>query len=204
VLRETTSRSLGGETAEIVHRLAQAAELGDATIGHQRRTSRLALAVARRLGLPTAARAQLARASLLHDIGKLSVPQAILAKPGPLTAAERRVAESHTTFGWHLLSGLGAPLLREAAEIALLHHENVDGSGYPLGLAGHEIPFGARVVRVCDAFDAMTSDRPYRPAGRVDQALEVLDRGRDRQFDGRVVDALAALVSRLEAARRAA
>ena len=189
-------------TPEIVHRLAQAAELGDATIGHQRRTSRLAVAVARRLGLPAAARFQLRLAALVHDVGKLAIPRAIIAKPGALTAAERRIVESHTTAGWRLLSTSDVRGFADAAEVALLHHENLDGTGYPLGLAGEAVPFAARLVRVCDAFDALTSDRSYRPGRSPEEALEVVQAGRGREFDGNIVDALVSVVADVTARRR--
>jgi len=179
----------------VVYQLAQARELSDVTLGHQRRTSRLVLVVAQRLGLPAKVRLELGVAACVHDIGKIAVPRAILDKRGPLTAAERRIAETHTTIGWQLLSGSASSALADAADIALLHHENVDGSGYPLGLTGDAIPFAARLVRVCDAFDALLSDRPYRPARSLAEALEVIQAGRDRIFDAQIVDALAALAT---------
>ncbi|MBE2314532.1 HD domain-containing protein [Solirubrobacter sp. CPCC 204708] len=129
-------------------------------------------------------------ASRLHDVGMAGVPDAIVNKPGSLTADERREMEEHAELGCALLAGAGVEPLETAAEIALAHHERWDGKGYPRSLAGEEIPLAARVVAVADTFDALTTDRPYRPAGTVDAAAEILRDERGHQLDPAVVDAL--------------
>ena len=129
-------------------------------------------------------------ASRLHDVGMAGVPDSVVTKPGPLTAQERREMEEHAEVGCALLGGSGVELLDTAAEIAWTHHERWDGKGYPRGFAGQDIPISGRVVAVADAFDALTTDRPYRPAGTVDAAIETLRAERGRQFDPAVLDAL--------------
>src|SRR5690348_6509290 len=128
-------------------------------------------------------------ASRLHDVGMAGVATAIVEKPGPLTPDERREMEEHAELGSAMLAGSGVELLDTAAEIALTHHERWDGGGYPRGLAGDAIPLSGRIVAVADAFDALTTERPYRRAGTIDAAVEVLRAERGRQFDPDVVDA---------------
>jgi HD-GYP domain-containing protein (c-di-GMP phosphodiesterase class II) len=130
----------------------------------------------------------LARGALLHDIGKIGVPDAILRKPGRLTEAERRQMQRHPEIGYRVIADI--PSFAQAAEIVLHHHEFYDGRGYPNGLAGDDIPLGARIFAVADALDAMTCDRPYRRAMSRAQALAEIARCRGSQFDPRVVDAL--------------
>ncbi|MBA2281495.1 MAG: HD domain-containing protein [Actinomycetota bacterium] len=122
---------------------------------------------------------------LLHDVGKVGVPERILNKPGPLTAAEWRVMRTHPTIGYQILSGI--PGMENAGEIVRCHHEMWSGDGYPAGLAREEIPLPARVFQVVDAFDAMTTDRPYRAALSVDHAVGELGRVAGSQFDPDVV-----------------
>jgi HD-GYP domain-containing protein (c-di-GMP phosphodiesterase class II) len=122
---------------------------------------------------------------LLHDIGKVGVPEAILNKPGPLTAAEWRVMRTHPTIGYQILSGI--PGMEHAAEVVRCHHEMWSGEGYPAGLRGDEIPLPARVFTVVDAFDAMTTDRPYRVSIGSDRAVAELERVAGSQFDPEVV-----------------
>jgi putative two-component system response regulator len=159
---------------------------------HAMRIGELVEVVGRRVGLAEAASRHLARMSRFHDVGKITVPSWILRKPAPLTRLERAIVESHTLNGHALLAGSAAHsrFLRAASEIALMHHEDFDGSGYPLGLRGDEIPLGARIVRVCDVFDALISDRPYRAAIGEAEALKVVYAGRGREFDPDVVQAL--------------
>ena len=122
---------------------------------------------------------------LLHDVGKVGVPEAILNKPGPLTAAEWRVMRTHPTIGYQILSGI--PGMEHAAEVVRDHHEMWSGEGYPAGLRGEEIPLPARVFMVVDAFDAMTTDRPYRVSIGLDRAVSELERVAGTQFDPEVV-----------------
>ncbi|HEY8534981.1 MAG TPA: HD domain-containing phosphohydrolase, partial [Vicinamibacterales bacterium] len=125
----------------------------------------------------------------LHDIGKIGIPDAVLLKAGRLTREEHTLMKAHTEIGARLLSGSRFPLLRLAQEIARTHHEHWDGSGY-LGLRGDGIPLASRIVSVADAFDALTNDRPYRPATSIQLAIEEIRREAGRQFDPAVVDAL--------------
>jgi putative nucleotidyltransferase with HDIG domain len=125
---------------------------------------------------------------LLHDIGKIGIPDRILSKPGPLDANERRVMETHTTLGAQILAGVGM-LEERGIEIVLHHHERWDGDGYPAALKGERIPLAARIFAVADALDAMTSDRPYRLAGDWAEACAELERGAGKQFDPGVVAA---------------
>lgn len=132
---------------------------------------------------------------LLHDSGKVGIPERILNKPGPLTAAEWRVMRTHPLIGYQMVAGI--PFLRNAGEIVRSHHEMFDGSGYPAGLKYDEIPLPARVFSVVDAFDAMTTDRPYRAAFPIEQAAEELTRMAGTQFDPDVVAAFVPLCERL-------
>jgi excisionase family DNA binding protein len=156
------------------------------TGSHLQRVSCYCALTADRLGLD----AELIRiASRLHDVGMAGVPHAVTGKPGPLTSSERRELEGHPALGHAMLAGSGVELLDTAAEIAFTHHERFDGAGYPRGLAGEEIFLPGRITAVADAFDALTTDRVYRAAVSVEQAVETLMAERERHFDPRVVDA---------------
>jgi len=132
---------------------------------------------------------------LLHDVGKVGVPEAILNKPGPLSAAEWRVMRTHPTIGFQILSGI--PSMENAAEVVRCHHEMWSGDGYPAGLRAEEIPVPARVFMVVDAYDAMTTDRPYRASMGVERAVGELERVAGTQFDPDVVRAFVGLVDSL-------
>ncbi|MBW3668401.1 MAG: HD domain-containing protein [Actinobacteria bacterium] len=134
---------------------------------------------------------------LLHDAGKVGVPERILSKPGPLTAAEWRVMRTHPLIGYQMLASI--PFLQNAAELVRSHHEMFDGSGYPEGLRRDEIPLPARVFAVIDAFDAMTTDRPYRAAMPIERAAAELTRMAGTQFDPDVVAVFLPLCDRLTA-----
>lgn len=125
----------------------------------------------------------------MHDIGKIGIPDAILLKPGKLSPEEWQVMMTHTTIGGQLLSNSSSDLLRLAETIALTHHEKWNGQGYPAGLKGDEIPLSGRIVAVCDVFDALTSERPYKKAWEVDRALEVLRSDSGTHFDPACVQA---------------
>lgn len=136
---------------------------------------------------------------LLHDVGKVGVPERILNKPGPLTAAEWRVMRTHPTIGSQILTGI--PGMENAAEVVRCHHEMWSGDGYPAGLRREEIPLPARVFQVVDAFDAMTTDRPYRAAMGVDRAVAELKRVAGTQFDPEVVAVFVDIVDTLPTVR---
>ncbi len=140
------------------------------------------------------------RGALLHDIGKIGVPDSILLKPGPLTEAEWREMRRHPEIGWAALQSL--PFLREAATIVLHHHERWDGRGYPSGLSGEAIHLGARIFAVADTLDAMTTDRPYRRALPWSDAVEEIRRQCGRQFDPAVVRAILQVLGELHDLRR--
>ena len=168
---------------------------------HLTQVAELACAVGLHYGLGAEALDELARAAELHDVGKMAVPDAILDKPGPLDEEEWAFMRRHTVIGEAILSA--APALVPVAKIVRASHERFDGAGYPDGLAGTEIPLGARIVAVCDAFDAMTSDRSYRRAMSVDAALAELRGAAGSQFDPGVVEAFcAALAAQLEPVAR--
>ncbi len=167
------------------------------TFGHVRRVSGYALAVGRRLGLSPQKLRSLALAAEMHDVGKISVPSSILAKPGPLTDEEFGVIKLHTIRGHEIAEQVKA--LRDLAEVIRHHHEHYDGTGYPDGLAGDEIPLLSRVITVADAYDAITSKRPYRDSRSHEQAMDEILRLRGAQFDPDCVDAFAAVFPELRA-----
>ena len=170
----------------MLHILTSALDQRDGvTDGHSRRVADLSLIVAHEMGIDGDALLDVERAGILHDIGKLAVPDAILSKPAPLTSDEWVEMRRHPDVGYHLLRDV--PFLGRAAEIVHAHHERFDGSGYPRGLKGEEIPLGARIFAVVDAYDAMTSDRPYRLARSHEEALEEIRRQAGTQFDPVVV-----------------
>ena len=188
--RQESADALRGAYVETLRRLSRAVEYHDGETGaHIERVGEHAAAIARALGLEESTAALLRLAAPLHDIGKIGIPATLLRKPGPLDAGERALMQEHTLHGRELLGGSGNDLLELASTIAWTHHERWDGRGYPLGLAGEEIPLAGRIVAVADVFDALTSDRPYRPARTADEAVAMLEDGRGTAFDPAVVDA---------------
>lgn len=162
--------------------LGAAIDLRDSeTAGHSKRVSLYAVKILSGMGGTGKDLKNMATGALLHDIGKLATPDAILLKPGALTDEERRIMQQHVQVGYDLVKRI--PFLREAAEIVLTHHERCDGSGYPRGLKAAEISVSARVFAIADTVDAMTSDRPYRAALPFEVAREEIRRGSGRQFD---------------------
>jgi GAF domain-containing protein len=171
----------------MIEGLSRALELRDLeTEGHTRRVSVLTMRFVEHMQIPAEQWDAIRQGALLHDIGKLGVPDAILLKPGSLTEQERKVMQQHAVYGYNVL----APIinLRQTLDITLYHHERWDGSGYPYGLKGEQIPLVARLFAVVDVFDALTSDRPYRSAWTHMQAVEYLKEQAGRQFDAQAVD----------------
>ena len=166
--------------------LGGALDLKDAeTEGHSKRVTAYTIAIAKAIKMDAVLLPQIARAAFLHDIGKMAIPDQILRKPGPLTHEERAVMRTHCEIGYNMVTRI--PFLREAAEIVLAHQEFYDGTGYPRGLKGEQIPLGARIFAVADALDAMISDRPYRRALSISHAREEIQRCSGTQFDPAVV-----------------
>ena len=183
---------------QVIFSLAAAVEAKDKyTEKHTHRVAETARHVGMKLGLPDRALDALYRGGIIHDIGKIGVPDAILLKPGPLAGDEIRIMRAHTTVGESIVRPLrsGANLL----PIIRNHHEHFDGNGYPDGLAGRAIPRLARIVAVCDAYDALVTDRPYRKARTVEEAISTLAEGAGKQWDPEVVEALVGELSNITA-----
>jgi len=191
-----STRELEATRIEMAERLAIAAEYrDDDTNAHNRRVGEWSSKIAQEIGLTPEDAGLLRRAAALHDIGKIGVPDALLHKPGGLTASEVRVMRTHASIGARILGGSHVPLLKLAETVALSHHERWDGTGYPHALKGDAIPLPGRIVAVADAFDAMTTDRAYRKAMTTQEALAKLREEGDRQFEGRLIAALERVVS---------
>jgi HD-GYP domain-containing protein (c-di-GMP phosphodiesterase class II) len=198
---ERANRELRDELEQSVRALSSALEAKDAyTDEHVARVAGYALALGRDFGLAGAGLEALGWAARLHDLGKIGVPERVLGKPGPLDAEERALVRRHPEIGARILSHL--PGMSAAAPLVLHHQERWDGgregpfAGYPSGLAGDAIPLGARIIAVVDAFDAMTTDRPYRAARPLEVAVEELRRESGRQFDPVVVERFLDLLAR--------
>jgi putative two-component system response regulator len=173
---------------DALQRLRRVVELRDEEApGHVDRFARYCGLMATELELRLSER--IALASTLHDAGKVALPEAILLKEGKLTPHERKVMEQHTVVGHRLLEGSESPLLQIAATIAWTHHERFDGSGYPRGLSGADIPVEGRIAAVADVFDALVTDRSYRAAFPLEKALDVMRSERGKHFDPNVLDA---------------
>ncbi len=163
---------------EVIHRLLAASQWRDEETGmHVRRVGLLSELLAKAAGWPVAHCDGIRQAAPMHDVGKIGIPDAVLRKPDKLTPDEFEVMKTHTLIGADMLSGSNVPMLQMAREIALDHHERWDGRGYPHGLAGEDIPEGARIVAIVDVYDALTHDRVYRPAMPEEQALSILQEG---------------------------
>jgi len=176
---------------ETVERLARAIEFHDSSTGaHVTRMAMITAFLGSQLKLDAEFVQLLREAAPMHDVGKIGTSEEILRKPGPLTAEERKEMERHTVVGYEILSGSQSQLLQIAATIALTHHEHYDGTGYPQGLAGEEIPLEGRISAVADVFDALLSDRCYRSALPVSDAVQVIQDGRGTHFDPQIADLL--------------
>ena len=167
--------------------LGDALDLKDAeTVGHSKRVTTYTIKIAAAFNVPSDKVRIIARGAFLHDIGKMAIPDAILSKPGPLTPAEILKVQEHCMHGYQMLRKI--PFLLEAAEIVFSHQERYDGTGYPRKLKGTEIPLGARIFAIADTLDAITSDRPYRPAQDVQAARTEIEKWSGKQFDPEIVE----------------
>lgn len=172
--------------------LGSALDLKDAeTEGHCQRVTAFTISIAKAMPVPNHYLPILARAAFLHDIGKMAIPDGILRKPGPLTDDEKQIMRKHCEIGYNML--IRIPFLQDAAEIVLAHQEFFDGTGYPRGLKGDQIPLGARIFTIADSLDAMISDRPYRRALPMSHAREEIRRCSGTQFDPKVVEVFATI-----------
>lgn len=190
-MNETQRRALDGlsskDQAKLLERLVAGIETRDRYLhGHSRRVARHSWMIARRMGLPRAEVARIRTAAAIHDVGKINTPKAILHKAGPLTDEEYEIVKKHPGDGAQMAAVLRDPQL---TSMVAHHHERLDGSGYPEGIAGQEIPLGARIIAVADTFDAITSTRPYRPASPHRQAIEILKQEAGTRLDPAVVRA---------------
>lgn len=197
-------RMLEGTQLETILKLGKAAEFRDDETGrHIERISEYVHILARALGLSKDQCATLKNAAPMHDVGKIGIPDGILLKPGRLTDDEFAIIKLHTVIGAKILSGTALPMLEAAKEIALSHHEKWDGSGYPLGLKGSAIPLSGRVVAIVDVFDAVTSDRIYKTAWQIKDAVELITRQRGQHFDPDIVDTFLASIDDIVAVKNA-
>jgi putative nucleotidyltransferase with HDIG domain len=183
---QATVRELERSYDITLEALGDALDLKDAeTGGHTRRVTLFTIAIAQALGLPREQIAVIARGAFLHDIGKMAIPDAILRKPDKLDSNEVAIMQEHAYRGYQMLKKI--PFLTEASEIVYSHQERYDGTGYPRQLKGNEIPLGARIFSIADTLDAITSDRPYRPAAPLKAARAEIEKWSGRQFDPEIV-----------------
>jgi putative two-component system response regulator len=182
-VRKATS-ALALREEEIIFRLSRAAEYRDSDTGHHiERMAKYSLLIAEALGLDEEACRSLYLSCPMHDVGKIAIRDAVLLKPGQYSAEERTVMEEHVNHGYEILANSNSALIQTAASIALSHHERWDGTGYPRGLCGTEIPLFARIATVADVFDALTSERPYKRAWSIEEARVYLKETSGKQFD---------------------
>jgi two-component system response regulator RpfG len=185
---------------ETLAKLAKAGEFRDKTTGnHLMRMAKYSALIGQHLGLGAETVHVLDIAAPMHDIGKIGIPDSVLIKEGPLTPPEIEIMRTHPRIGYDILKGSPSKYLSMGAIIALGHHEKFDGTGYPNGLHGDDIPIVARIVAVADVFDALVSERPYKHAWPMDEGVEYLRSQRGKHFDTRCVDAFLADVTKVEA-----
>lgn len=186
---ENAEKELRLSQEETIQRLSLAAEFrDDETARHIQRMSRFCGMLARNAGFDEQESEQIRVASIMHDVGKIGIPDRILLKPGGLNEEEREIMQQHTEIGYRILSGSSSELLKCATQIAWTHHEKMDGSGYPRGLAGTKIPVRGRIAAIADVFDALTTDRVYRKAFPLGQAIDIMKEGRGTHFDAELLD----------------
>jgi len=174
---------------DVIERLSRALDYRDSSTGtHTTRMSQYTFYLASAVGLSPMECAIMSTASLLHDVGKIGIPDSILQKPGKLSSEEWKIMKTHTTIGSELLSGSNSKFLKLGEEIALSHHERWDGSGYPKGLKKEKIPLTSRICGLCDVLDALTSHRPYKNAWPIEDAVKEIKSGSGTHFDPHIVD----------------
>jgi putative two-component system response regulator len=179
---------------DTVYRLSRAAEYKDEDTGaHVQRMSHYTSAIARSIGLSDKFIENILWAAPMHDIGKIGIPDRILLKPGKFEDAEWAIMKTHTTIGAEILKDSDSDFIKLAGEIALTHHEKWNGSGYPNGIKGEEIPLAGRIVALADVFDALTSERPYKAPFPLEKAFAIIREGQGSHFDTKVVDAFFAV-----------
>ncbi|MBF0122520.1 MAG: response regulator [Candidatus Omnitrophica bacterium] len=203
IVRERTEE-LHKSRLELIQRLGYAAERRDTDTGaHIVRMSRYCEAVALAMGMSAEESEQILNTAPLHDVGKIAIPDSILLKPGPLTKDEFEVMKTHAAIGGGMLANSDSAFLRMAENIARTHHERWDGKGYPQGLHGEEIPIAGRICAVCDVFDALTSERPYKKAWPFDEAVKEIKKMSGTSFDSAVVDAFIKALPQIKAINKA-
>jgi len=186
---QACNRELQEAQQELIHRLVRASEFRDYETGnHIVRMSLYSYELGKAAGLNSREASLLLEASTMHDIGKVGIPDSILLKPRKLDPEEWEIMKTHTTKGAQILSGSSFEMIQMAEKIALTHHEKWDGTGYPQGLSGNNIPIVGRITAICDVFDALISNRPYKKAWPVEQALDEIRRNRGTYFDETLVD----------------
>ncbi|WP_432737097.1 HD domain-containing phosphohydrolase [Maridesulfovibrio sp. FT414] len=185
------TRELYSTRLEIIRRLGVAAEYKDNETGlHIIRMSKYCRVIALNIGLPDSDVELLLNAAPMHDVGKIGIPDHILCKPGKLTPDERKIMQTHTTIGAKIIGHHENELMQLARNVALTHHEKWDGSGYPYGLSGDEIPIEGRIAAIADVFDALTSERPYKEEWPVQKALDLISDESGKHFEPRLVETL--------------
>lgn len=202
--REVKKRTLELENSrmEVIRRLGRAAEYKDNETGnHIMRMSKFSQLLARAAGMAPAEVDMILCAAPMHDIGKIGIPDRILLKNGKLDAEEWEIMKTHAEIGSDILSGSDSSLLIMAARIAISHHEKWDGSGYPKGLCGEEIPIEGRICAICDVFDALTSERPYKPAWSIEAALGYIKQSSGQHFDPHLVGLFESILDEILAYR---
>ncbi len=198
------TQELEDSRLEIIKRLGRAAEYKDNETGnHILRMSHFAQMLAKAVGLSQEQTDNILLAAPMHDIGKIGIPDSILLKPGKLEPDEWAIMQTHVTIGADLLAGTDIPLLEMARNIALSHHEKWDGSGYPRGLSGTAIPIEGRICAICDVFDALTSERPYKKAWPIEEAVAFLRQQKGQHFDPQLVDLFEAILDEVLSYRSA-
>ncbi|MCG7948521.1 MAG: HD domain-containing protein [Candidatus Thiodiazotropha taylori] len=198
-IRKTT-QELHDREQETLMRLAKAGEYRDEDTGnHILRISRYSLLIAKKLGLSQERCDLIAQSAPMHDIGKIGIPDAILLKPGKLTAEEYNIMQRHTLLGYEILKDSLSKYIQTGAIIALNHHEKYNGKGYPNNLNGDEIPLEARIVAVADVFDALVSDRPYKKSWSIEKAIDYISQERGSHFDPDCADAFLSEMQEVEA-----